>query len=235
MKGLLRMHYYIIGGWKMLLFLVTLLFLISFFFMSHTIYLIFMQAVIVGMPIGVTPNALYYAAAQSRWHTYIRTLPLTRTQFVDDQYTFSLLSAGFAGLLAAFTASVRLMRTADTLDALPFAPSGAEITLMCTANAVTMVLMMAAVIHLLHFQRKRKRNTVTYLIALTFGLLFFFMYSTSFVHFSQALVRCEIAPFSPFTRLLPYLMTAVSAVCFALSWLYTRRAYRRRRRKKVTA
>ena len=228
MKALLRMYYYMLGGWKVLLFYAVIFILISFLTAHNHAGFFLTAAFITALPFAGTPVGIRTAEAQCRWRSYMKALPITPEQYVDANYLFSLLSAGAAGLLTAFAVTVQMLRHPELSSAFPFAPSAAEILLMCTAISAAMVLLTAAFLCPLHFQRSG--GILTYLAAMPVGLLLLFAYIASLAQLTQGLNRCKWEPLPPLTRLLPYLLLALAIVCFPLSRLLSRRLYCRKRK-----
>ena len=231
MKALLRLNYYMIGGNKIVLAVAAILF---FFLLlpisrrgdaSFTVIL----SLNFGAAIGFTPVGIEKAESVSRWRSYVKTLPYTREQFVDAKYLFSLISAAAAALLGAVMLPLMMLRNPEAASALTYAPSAAEFSLMNAALAAAIVLYAAAI----HYPSYFRRPGGIVLFAVGFSGLIFGFGFIFFPKYMMALNRCELEPLTPFMRCLPYLLFAVSAVCDLLSWLYTRKTYCRRKRRRA--
>ena len=232
MKALLRLQFYMSGGRG---FIVTLAVypMILLVFPHHTpdASLCVLTAAMLPAGLAFVPLGTERAESVSHWRSYAKTLPYSREQLVDAKYLFSLLCAAAAALLGALMLPLMMIRYPEAVSALPYAPSAAEITLMNTALSSAIVLASAAFLHPSYFQRSGK------LISYILGFLIFFFVFMFFVPFRlmMALSRCRWEPMTPFTRCLPYLMFAVSAVCFVLSWRISRKLYCRRRKRRRAA
>ena len=237
MKALLRLNYYMIGGYKIVLAVATILFFVLLFPLSRRWDASFtvILSLNFGAAIGFTPVGIEKAESVSRWRSYAKTLPYTREQFVDAKYLFSLLSAAAAALLGAVMLPLLMLRNPEAVSALTYAPSATEFSLMNAALAAAIVLYAAAIHYPSYF--RRTGGIVLFAVGFSafifgFGVIFFPKYMMS-MSYMMSLSRGEREPLTPFVRCMPYLLLAGSAAGCLLSWLYSRKTYCRRKRRRA--
>ena len=230
MKALLRLNYYMIGGH------ISALIIIAFPFLSMLLPIsrrgdasfAIIMSIMLGFIIGSVLFGIEKAESVSRWRSYAKTLPYTREQFVDAKYLFSLLSAAAAALLGAVMLPLLMLRNPEAVSALTYAPSATEFSLMNAALAAAITLYVVAIQHPAHF-----RCPGGYLL-FTVGLSVFILGSgIIFAKYMMALDRCKWAPLTSSMHRMPYLLLAGSVICCLLSWLYTRKTYCRRKRRRA--
>ncbi|MBP0966796.1 MAG: ABC-2 transporter permease [Oscillospiraceae bacterium] len=230
MKALLRLNYYMIGGYKIVLAVAAILFFVLLLPLSRRWDVSFsvILSLNFGAAIGFTPIGIEKAESVCRWRSYAKTLPYTREQLVDAKYLFSLLSAAAAALLGAVMLPLLMLRNPEAVSALTYAPSAAELSFMNAALAAAIVLYAAAI----HYPSYFRRTGGIVLFAVGFSA-FIFAFAIFFAKYMMALDRCKWAPLTSSMHLVPYLLLAGSAVCCLLSWLYTRKTYCRRKRRRA--
>ena len=235
MKALLRMNYYLIGGHITALILIAFPFLtlmLPFSGKADAINCLILSAIF-GFAIGIVTNTVDNTVLQSRWRSYAKTLPYTREQLVDAKYLFSLLIAAAAAFLSTVILPLLLLKTPAALSELTYAPSAAELSLMNAALTAALALQMAAFQNDLYFHRAG--GILILIVQLILGFPFFILFFFAFVYLCQHLDWCKWEPLTLLARCLPYLLLAVSAVCYLFSWVYTRKTYCRRRKRRRAA
>lgn len=223
MKALLRLNFYLSGGYKNLLILAAIPFLLLL--ENHIVGsepdvgFSILTVGAIGVIIGITPFSLNAVKTQSHWQTYAKTLPYHRTQIVDSHYLFSLLDAVFAAVVGSAAVSVQMLLNPALLSETPY-KSSAAFSLMYAAAAAAITLHLAAFQYPLHFRQQSSIRSYVLFTALSLLLLLpYLMYLTAHMDFAGTVTVL------PDTRWLPLLMLAVSAACYPLSWLMSRRAY----------
>ena len=232
MKALLRLQYYMSGGRWGGLFLAGFPFLLALLPYPHVPDASFhvLMVTTLGSFLGLVQTVMIdNAESVSHWRSYAKSLPYSREQLVDAKYLFSLLCAGEAALLGALMLPLLMLRNPEAVSVLPYAPSAAELSLMNAALASAGVLAAAAFLYPSYFRRSGR------LISYVLGFLIFFFVFMFFVPFRlmMALTRCKWEPLTSSMHLVPYLLLAGSVICCLLSWLYTRKTYCRRKRRRA--
>ncbi len=228
MKGLLRKEFYCAGGFVTLaifagIYPVTLLFVRIF--QTGFDSMCIMTALVV---FALLPDIINRAEATAHWRTYAKTLPYSRAQIVAAKYLFSLLSALTAAAMnALYTLVLMLIQTGASENVfLASVPATA-------ALSAAVILYSAAFLYPYYFRSiRRGTGIVSYIVTTFIGILYFIPFGIPVLFYTVSLRPSRLKEPAHAVMMIPYILLAVSAVIYLLSWPLSRRLYCRRKRRE---